>query len=860
MKKVLSTLFFLTAVFLAAVESPPVIRYGFSEPQNGKIPDLLGNAVFETGRSASIGTAFGGAKSVVFDGTGASVSKLDISKVADRLDGFDFTISFQIFFKELKPGLNTGLGLVTRGDGLFMMNFRHVGPHSFSIQSSKPLKEGKWHYVAMSYSREHRNAKLYLDGELVTELRNADLFPLKLSFDSIGAFNGAIASLNMWDAALREEELTDTAPDPDTYDKMIGLLQNAKTTQVQLDTLRQSVLKQLNILKTRRKVSISELDRITRLASVVLRLFDGTAGYHHTTLENAPFALLEVKLCSKIIRTPDKFPEDGVFTTELHIGAAKGERTSSSFVLSPYAEVAKLELLPGDFKSEKGAVLPASILDRKVVKCWYQPNWNSYWNSGTYILVPDLLLNDETLVKVDTVKQKNYLRIEYPSGTKYCDINEKGNKEDGTAKNFNYLTEPVRDAPTFQSVSLTPGENKQFVLTVRVPKDAKAGLYRSQVRVVADGKDAGSFTIALRVYPFELPRAMTQYDLNEPFITYMTGAVDYELALEMTRDPKEAERITRENLRNMKDYQILYPSPSEVKMDSVDLQLRKEEGFDMKPFFCAGNGQNVLPLGMSERGGKSLEEFCTPEKMQSLLEPFEKGVVMRMNAVEKYFGHRDVYFYGSDEAASADGLAIQLPFRKILYKHGGKLMTSGWRNNFYLFPSYENLHSEAALIDKSIADRWHAIKCKLTSYAAPFAGPDNPELMRRTHGMEMYRANYDGWFMLRYCAGVNIWNDRVNGRYRNFMCVYVTKNGPINTLAFTGLGEGQEDIRFMTLLRQTAEECHKSGNPEAIVAAKKAVAWLECVDASVADLDLTRLEAADYIITMMKTLGKEVGE
>ena len=129
---------------------------------------------------------------------------------------------------------------------------------------------------------------------------------------------------------------------------------------------------------------------------------------------------MRVQAVSSIIRTPEEFPQDAEYTPEARAAAAKGEFEPFSFIAHPYENIEKFEMKASDFKSEDGAAIPASALDMKVVKCWYQANWNSYFNSGNQILVPDLLLSDETLVKVDEVK-KNYpalsIRMEQNTAT-----------------------------------------------------------------------------------------------------------------------------------------------------------------------------------------------------------------------------------------------------------------------------------------------------------------------------------------------------------------------------------------------------------------------------------------------------------
>jgi len=95
--------------------------------------------------------------------------------------------------------------------------------------------------------------------------------------------------------------------------------------------------------------------------------------------------------------------------------------------------------------------------------------WYSYFgDSNRRELVPELLLNDETLVRVDTDKKENYLRV----GDEYVWISY---PKDQATEAFNYFAEPVADSKTLQPVRLKKGENKQIWVTVKVPNSCAAG-------------------------------------------------------------------------------------------------------------------------------------------------------------------------------------------------------------------------------------------------------------------------------------------------------------------------------------------------------------------------------------------------
>lgn len=839
--------------------APPLVDLWISQPENGVITNDGGHAKVILGKDTQIISGALGISALKFDGAKDSAAKLELDKtITDKLDGFDFTISFWVRLDSVPSGIpnRTGLGVNFGGDRKFSISYPAVGPNSASFSSVSPLEAGKWHQIAFTYSIDKEEMKLYLDGNLHQSAAGAELFPLKLTFSEIGSFDGALAGIRMWDRALQEEELVFVALDSKSFDEYRNLLRDFEPQGKGLLQMREALIGRINALRSKDSIPLSEYDTLVKQINTAMKLADAAKALKGTSLADAPFALMEVRPISSIIRTPEAFPPDAEYTANLRVAAAKGEYEPFSFIVHPYADIEKFEMIPGDFKSEDGAVIPASAIDRKVVKCWYQANWNSYFNSGNQILVPDLLLNDDTLVKVDEIKRKNYLRIDYPKESEYCDVNFSGSFEN--VKPFNYCLEPVKDAATLQPVKLIPGRGTQFWFTVHVPENAKPGLYTSKVVTKCDGKDSGTFTVTLRVYPFELPPAKTSYNLSEDYITFIIG-VSLGRYLSMTKDLPEAERIIKMDYANMAAHNIHHPGTSvfdgteqSKKVFLRDVTLQKEAGMRQKPVCSAGSGEDFGFIRNEEKKERTLEDHKESQ------EKFKKKMELVLPVIKEAYGHDDIHFYGIDEAQHPGTLRAMSPYRDILFRMGAKVFTSGWDDNYLYLPAYENIHAQAAVIDKKIADRWHAIKGKVVSYAGPFAGPDNPELMRRSHGMKMYRADYDGFFMLSYVEGLHSWNERVNGRYRNFTMAYPTVNGPINSIAFEGLREGIDDIRYATLLRTLAEECFASKNQDAIYAAKKAIAWFELTDPNSIDLDLLRMEMADHIIQMMKALGKEV--
>ena len=124
--------------------------------------------------------------------------------------------------------------------------------------------------------------------------------------------------------------------------------------------------------------------------------------------EEAPFTYYVVEPLSNIKRLPDVYPADGKVESTLRILAAKGEFEPASFLFYPFADAEKVELNVSDLNGENGSIIPASAVRLKIVKCWYQGGtaWYSYFADSTAReLIPELLLNDEKMLKVDTAER-----------------------------------------------------------------------------------------------------------------------------------------------------------------------------------------------------------------------------------------------------------------------------------------------------------------------------------------------------------------------------------------------------------------------------------------------------------------------
>lgn len=564
-----------------------------------------------------------------------------------------------------------------------------------------------------------------------------------------------------------------------------------------------------------------------------------------------PIECYSVPPLSSIRRLPDQLPEDARLGSELRMVAAQGEFEPASFLIRPRVDIAKLELKPTALTGPGGEI-PASAVDIKIVKVWFQAGtaWYSYFgDSNRRELVPELLLNDETLVEVDEKAQENYLRV----GDEYRWISYPKEKAE---KAFNYLTEPVADSRTLQPIRLKKGRNKQIWVTVKVPRETREGIYRGQIRMTADGKQVGAMNLAVRVLPFELPLPKTYYNLENDFLVSLYGTDMLGLADRLKIPRETSEKQQKAIYEDLLDHNIFNARPNQDIRGDLDadaaklkreLEMMKETGFVMKPLLSSGWS---YPLNNKE----------TDEQFQARIDRLSK-------TFKEVLGHDDVYITSWDEAG-VDRIKIMREKTEYTNKQDLELwVTTAAGKHFELAGYIIDYANHGGWPKRENALQWHAVGSKVASYAGPHTGPENPDVFRRWEGLARYKAFYDGSYNYKYYSQLhptlyekqkaNVWNDFMGGAFRGFNLVYPTTDGVIDTLAWEGFREGIDDIRYATKLKQVADQAIKSGKPEAKYAAKKALMWLELLDDQTEDLSAARLEMIEYILKIQKTLGKE---
>ena len=516
------------------------------------------------------------------------------------------------------------------------------------------------------------------------------------------------------------------------------------------------------------------------------------------------FLTYAVRPISDVMILPDTFPVPGEETDTLFLSAAKGEYEPASFVIRPTKNITGLKLTPTPLKSDAG-VIPAENIDIKIVKTWYQGGsaWVNINPDPKRVLVPELLLNDDTLVRVKPDSRDNYLKLNFSNGPRYVLISSAKLNEKPV---YHAVEEfPVKDAKTLLPVDIEKDTNKQFWITVKVPRVASAGKYSGQIFFGQDGARLGKLNIQVEVLPFELEAPKQIYSI------YYRGKLQPDTPT-ISSESKSNEQIKAElkdmlahGISNPTMYQYFVHSQTAEGLIKDVLKLRREAGFTADTLYFLGMNTGIC--------NTNTEQATLKQRVSQLLE------------LARPFGIKEVYIYGIDEA-EGEKLLAQRKAWEAVHQAGAKVYVAGHTGNFHRVGDLLDLLVAAYEPNKDEAAKYHSIGHQVFSYANPQVGVENPLVYRRNYGFMLWKNDYDGAMDYAYQDSFgSIWND-FDGKYRDHVFAYPTVDGVIDTIAWEGFREGVDDVRYVTTLQRRIDGAKRSSTPQQRLAAEQAQEFL----------------------------------
>ena len=493
----------------------------------------------------------------------------------------------------------------------------------------------------------------------------------------------------------------------------------------------------------------------------------------------------------------------------------ENEYKSIAVLLEAGSKYGKYHVDFSDFKGEQGS-FSKDNLDVYIAKIWYQSGRNSTLKTGKY-LTQELLLKDETLVKVDYKSKSNYLRVKQnrDNAIEYIKISDALDKfppEDSITFN---------DSKTLQPFVLDAIRHKLLWGIVHVPKGTKEGVYISQFTIKNSKEEVVlSFPIRVDVLPFTLDAPKVSYSL------YYTGKLTNSKVKPLDSYSK-SEKQQELELKDMKAHGVMYPTSYE-KLEQLEktLILREKVGLPKDRFYTLGF--NVM----------------APD------------LVKKINAYQKIlskYGYEknSLFVYGIDEAP-AEELKKEKIFMQKVHKNHAKTFVAGYGYTYkYLGSTLDVFNYAEGITKKDTQEQvknWHKQGKEIFVYASPQVGIENPEIYRRNFGCRLWKKGFDGAMNWAYQAHRGaFWNDfdqfvKYPSPYREEAFTYPTTDGIIGTIQWEGFREAITDVRYISTLENLRDRLKSKGKDTS-----KLDSWIKSIDCN-GDLDKLREDIIDKIL------------
>ncbi len=784
----------------------------------------------------------------------------------------EMSAGFWVRFDRLpSSGSPTGFfDCAAAGDGKITIRLKALPTQilgAFHMRSRDGVRKREWHHVAVTYSRMQRRATLYLDGKFQWENDNLNMPMLRpAGTDAIHArFNGKVCDFRLWDAALESEAIF-----PATKARIREAAAAAKAVAAEAGAAARSqgikewcaeIARTADALAASTaegefgRVPVLRLRELTRAAENARRIARESASPALDQAVSRAAALYVVPATSQEPYLPYDLPVRGTITNDMVIITAPGEHENGSLVLVALKPLTVRNVVVRDLAGPGGS-LPASSVDVKLVKRWFRTGgaWIFYHSDRRQRnLTPDLLVNDDGLIKVDELRRRNYIRLDYPTGRIYADVSDpdRGHRHWMEARNG-----PFEDADTLQPLVIDEsGRNQQYFFTFNVPADAAPGLYKGSIAFQTTAGDS-SVGVSIRVLPVALPEMPSPYgNLDGVYITHMNH-----FPPNYSKTNADRVQFTKDVMKNIHEHRMNHTTRL---WDSPDLaRLALETGFIAdnihgSPFenppdwrsFYPGVPENELTLEEKNKG------------IRAAIRAAQKGIDFFAEHLPPTATQYSIYV---SEASWYQANHIgQREKSAAAHALGQRIFAHGWDRNGRWSTDVQDMHASAN-IDSEDATRWHAAGGQLINYADPFPGAENPMIFRYQGGFQMYRSGLDGQMLHGFLnCGVpfNEWAEDFggDGNYRNFAMVYPQRNGIIGTLAWEGVRAGYDDIRWATRLKQLAEANRASTSRELRLEAGRVLVWLESFKPTGHDIDMIRAGIQQRILIMQDAIASHKG-
>ncbi len=734
-----------------------------------------------------------------------------VPKPTDTVAGSEFSAGLYVTFDKIPSAVSPVSGpfsVTAEKDGRVTVAFHAAETDmagDFVCSTTTRVKAGERHHLEISYSKMRRRVALYLDGAFEYE-NDRRIIPLLKGGKAEVADKKAVQDLRLYPYALPSEEL-------------IPVGDGSKRT----------------VADARREAR----DTAKRKA------FAGVKG---------PAAIYVVPPLSQEIFLPYDLPKRGVLGGALEVYACPDQQVAGSllvFALKAPLVIGGAEV--GDLKTPDGKVFAKANVDVQIVKRWFRSGgaWLSYHGDMRQRnLTPDLLMHDDAAIKVDELAARNYIRCDYPEGTRYIDVSD----PDVPYERWSGRV-PFHDADTLQPLTIGEwGRNQQFMVTFTVPKGQAPGLYSGELEL----KGAGKVAVSLEVLPIDLPeQGSPAFDLGKSYISLNNS---FPSPLGPTLERRRACALA--TMRQIRSHGMFHTS--HLWDSPVHARLAREAGFgDPDRLFSEFTGG--IPDWRNLYPGRDPATLSLDDK-EAAFRVILRGLEPALAYRRETFARRPedfILFYS--ESAGYFRLVDAQEGQAELARRAGFKVYSHLMNDEVVRTASDVMDGTATTTIKApYAQLWRAAGGELINYADPFPSSENPEFFRRRVGAQMYTSGFAGdmlhecyrelWPFHEFREGGEI------GGYRNFEMCIPTQDAFIWKMAYDGMREAMNDVRYFTALKKLATKYRDSADEALRREARRQLVWLAAIDGNTADLDMLRAATAARILTLQDLVAKKEGK
>jgi hypothetical protein len=464
--------------------------------------------------------------------------------------------------------------------------------------------------------------------------------------------------------------------------------------------------------------------------------------------------------------------------------ASLGEFEPASVAIRAEVPIPDLVVEFGSLVSKSGQEFPRTLIDVKIVKVWYQSGtaWRGIRQDRSHrVLVPELLLNDDDLVRVAPARQTNWVKLRDPD--RFEDVQEFGDSSALKVEDLRLFE--VRDAAALVPLSLPPNTTRQLWITFEITDDIRPGDYQGKLLLRSNRlKVRVEVPVLLKVLPIRLTAPSLEYCL------YYTGELD-EMGIGSISSTKKSLSQLRAEFADIRRHGVsnltIYQDPSSLTALERLLQERRFAGLDNRRIYLVGlnTGNYTATADVARR--------------VDLV-----GAIRRRLGGK--FGVTAFYVYGVDEADDKTILRQRAAWDSFRAA-GARIFAAAW----HLTPAARYYAGRIDLLVLGSEPEPAAISffkksgTRVYLYNQPQAGLEDPAVYRRNYGFRAWADGFDGVMDYAYQRSMGfIWNDFDNADYRDTTFTYPTSDGVIDTIAWEGFREGIDDVRYVTSLETVA--------------------------------------------------------